>query len=65
MTGSISVPRVAAPERIGRRERNKLEKRARIVAAARRLFAEQGFAETTTVQIAEAIINRGLMKKAA
>lgn len=54
MTGSISAPRVADPERIGRRERNKLEKRARIVAAARRLFAEQGFAETTTVQIAEA-----------
>jgi len=42
------------PPRMGRRERNKLEKRARIVAAARRLFAEQGFAETTTVQIAEA-----------
>lgn len=39
---------------LGRRERNKLEKRARIVAAARRLFAEQGFANTTTVQIAEA-----------
>jgi AcrR family transcriptional regulator len=44
---------VAAPDRIGRRERNKLEKRSRIVAAARRLFAEQGFAETTTQQIAE------------
>jgi AcrR family transcriptional regulator len=54
MTASISASRGAAPERIGRRERNKLEKRARIVAAARRLFAEQGFAETTTVQIAEA-----------
>ncbi|WP_374526711.1 TetR/AcrR family transcriptional regulator [Novosphingobium sp.] len=39
---------------IGRRERNKLEKRNRIVAAARRLFAEHGFAETTTLQIAEA-----------
>ncbi|MBN8485048.1 MAG: TetR/AcrR family transcriptional regulator [Sphingomonadales bacterium] len=44
----------AAPVRMGRRERNKLEKRARIVAAARRLFDEQGFAETTTLQIAEA-----------
>jgi len=42
-----------APAGIGRRERNKLEKRSRIVAAARRLFAEQGFAETTTQQIAE------------
>lgn len=41
----------AAP---GRRERNKLEKRARIVAAARQLFQSQGFAETTTQQIAAA-----------
>ena len=39
---------------IGRRERNKQEKRARIVAAARRLFAEKGFADTTTQEIAEA-----------
>lgn len=44
----------AAPAAIGRRERNKLEKRNRIVAAARRLFAEQGFSDTTTQQIAEA-----------
>ena len=44
----------AVPAAIGRRERNKLEKRKRIVEAARRLFAEQGFAETTTQQIAEA-----------
>lgn len=44
----------AAQAAIGRRERNKLEKRNRIVAAARCLFAEQGFAETTTQQIAEA-----------
>ncbi len=44
----------AAPTTLGRRERNKLEKRNRIVAAARLLFAEQGFAETTTQQIAEA-----------
>jgi AcrR family transcriptional regulator len=42
----------AAP--LGRRERNKLEKRARIVGAARALFATQGFSETTTSQIAEA-----------
>ena len=39
--------------RIGRRERNKQEKRARIVGAARKLFRERGFAETTTQQIAE------------
>lgn len=38
----------------GRRERNKLEKRARIVSAARALFRRKGFAETTTQQIAEA-----------
>jgi AcrR family transcriptional regulator len=42
---------MAAP---GRRERNKLQKRARIVAAARALFERQGFAETTTQQIAAA-----------
>jgi len=41
----------AAP---GRRERNKLQKRARIVAAARELFRRQGFADTTTQQIADA-----------
>jgi len=45
----------SSPTRLpGRRERNKLEKRQRIIAAARSLFAAQGFAETTTLQIAEA-----------
>jgi len=39
---------------LGRRERNKQEKRARIVGAARRLFGEKGFQETTTQEIAEA-----------
>jgi AcrR family transcriptional regulator len=38
---------------LGRRERAKLEKLARIRAAAHRLFAEQGFENTTTRQIAE------------
>ena len=42
---------MAAP---GRRERNKIEKQARIVEAARELFQRQGFAVTTTQQIAEA-----------
>ena len=36
-----------------RRERNKQEKRERIVAAARTLFSRKGFAATTTAQIAE------------
>ncbi|HEX5379578.1 MAG TPA: TetR/AcrR family transcriptional regulator [Phenylobacterium sp.] len=43
-----------APPPMGRRERNKQEKLARIVQAARVLFGEKGFAETTTQQIAEA-----------
>lgn len=51
-SNKVTAPETA-PAGIGRRERNKLEKRSRIVAAARRLFAEQGFAETTTQQIAE------------
>jgi AcrR family transcriptional regulator len=38
----------------GLRARNKLDKRARIQLAARRLFIAQGFAETTIEQIAKA-----------
>lgn len=38
---------------IGRRERSKLEKRARIVEAARDLFNEKGFEATTTLEISE------------
>ncbi|KAB7741758.1 TetR family transcriptional regulator [Parvibaculum sedimenti] len=37
----------------GRRERNKQEKLARIVEAAKELFGTKGFAETTTQEIAE------------
>ena len=37
----------------GRRERSKQEKRERIKAAARALFAEKGFAATTTQEIAD------------
>jgi len=37
----------------GRRERKKREKRARILTAARELFEEQGFDETTARQISE------------
>ncbi|NNG19711.1 TetR/AcrR family transcriptional regulator [Naumannella sp. ID2617S] len=39
---------------IGRREQAKAAKRARILAAADRLFSEQGYAGTTTQQIADA-----------
>lgn len=42
-----------APAR-GRRERNKLEKRARLIQAARRLFAAKGFDATTMQEIAQA-----------
>lgn len=45
--------RAQRPVEPGRRERNKLEKRARIVAAARALFGSKGFADTTTQEIAE------------
>ncbi|MBD7957722.1 TetR/AcrR family transcriptional regulator [Microbacterium sp. Sa4CUA7] len=44
---------VASP-RVGRRERNKQEKRERIVAAAGALFAERGIDDVTTQQIADA-----------
>jgi AcrR family transcriptional regulator len=39
---------------LGKRERNKLDKRRRIVAAATRLFQEKGFEDTTTAEIAKA-----------
>jgi AcrR family transcriptional regulator len=37
---------------LGKRERNKQQKRARILAAARALFARNGFVATTTAEIA-------------
>jgi AcrR family transcriptional regulator len=37
---------------LGRRERNKREKREKLLAVARRLFAKKGFAATTTAEIA-------------
>jgi AcrR family transcriptional regulator len=39
---------------LGRRERNKLDKQRRIVAAARRLFRSLGYTNTTTQQVAKA-----------
>ena len=52
--GSASSVSGAVSPAPGRRERNKQEKLARIVGAARALFRDQGFTETTTQQIAEA-----------
>jgi AcrR family transcriptional regulator len=47
---------------VGRRERGKLEKLARIRAAAHKLFSKQGFERTTTRQIAaEADIGAGTL----
>lgn len=43
-----------SPPALGRRERNKLEKRERIIAAATDLFEQNGFEDTTTAAIAEA-----------
>ena len=43
----------SATAEVGRRERNKREKRARIIAAAKELFGSKGFADTTTQEIAE------------
>jgi AcrR family transcriptional regulator len=52
----------ARPTPPGRRERGKAEKLARIRAAAHRLFAKRGFANTTTRQIAaEADIGSGTL----
>ena len=39
---------------LSRREQNKREKRGRIIAASRALFAHKGFDATTTQEIAEA-----------
>jgi len=39
---------------LGRREQNKLEKRGRIIAAARALFTHKGFEATTSLEIADA-----------
>lgn len=51
--GASSALSEAVPTRLSRRERNKQEKLKRIVAAARALFRDRGFTETTTQQIAE------------
>ena len=45
---------MATSKPLGRRERNKRDKRDRILGAARELFRAQGFAATTAQQIADA-----------
>lgn len=56
VTGQASAKRDgdASSGGAGRRERNKRDKRNRIVAAARTLFRTQGYEDTTTLQIAQA-----------
>jgi len=49
----LSQPDDAPRALPGRRERAKLDKRRRLVAAARALFSRKGFAATTTSEIAE------------
>jgi len=51
----ILVPPVSAPQTPhGRRQRRRLENADRLLAAARQLFAQQGFAATTVEAITEA-----------
>src|SRR5690242_3821738 len=45
---------ITVPEDLGRRARKKQHTRDELVSAATRLFAERGFDETTTADIAEA-----------
>jgi len=49
-TASLTPPEVHGP---GRRERRRRETREKLFRAAMKLFAEQGFLETTTQQISE------------
>ena len=48
----MSKKKLGAAPRIGRRERNKLDKRERIRAAARDLFARRGYSAATMRDIA-------------
>lgn len=52
-SGQQSIPSIATPPTLGRRERNKQEKQQRIFDAADALFAEHGYSAVTTQQIAE------------
>jgi len=47
------VAAAGLPQVVGRAERNKRDKRERLVAAARELFRTKGFDQTTTGEIAE------------
>ncbi len=52
-TAAAAQTPVEAPQRVGRRERNKRDKRDRILAAARTLFRARGFESATLQQIAD------------
>jgi AcrR family transcriptional regulator len=51
---TTTVRKRLAAAALGRREQNKLEKRGRIIAAARALFTHKGFEATTSQEIADA-----------
>jgi len=50
----VNLEEPVAVAALGRREQNKVEKRGRIIAAARALFTHKGFDATTTQEIADA-----------
>lgn len=54
MTSTKKQTKKAIPEKMGRRERRRIETREKLYRAAMKLFAERGFFETTTEAITEA-----------
>ena len=60
--GSDAEIQIESDPELGKRQRNKLDKQQRIVAAATALFQEKGFEDTTTAEIAaEAGIGAGTL----
>ncbi len=52
-SSNLPEPLAKSPPELSRRERRKLEMRARILETARELFSEQGFQETRVADVAE------------